>query len=182
MTAEELAQAIGTVQNSIASILAAAVPKARVHNRWVTDKNRDQWAGLLESDADTYEALETDGGDPVTFKRIHSITVAYFGLQFPPKSSEQLQVVAPQPTFAIDFFLEYEAGDDTTNSESVLRIDTAVGAISLWKKSDLDLRPLIKGHTQLQMPPAFDVVPIGKRLAHQASGTLTVLMQSVGID
>ena len=182
MTAEEFAEAIGTIQNAIVGIIATALPKALVLNRWVMDTNGDQWAALLESPADTYDAEESPGGPTKEYMRVHAVTVAYYGLTFPPASSQQLQSIAPQPTFAIDFFYQYEAGDDTNNSEHVLRLDTGIAAITLWKQSDLGIRPLIKGHQQLQMQPAFDVIPLGRRLAHKASGTLTVLMQSTDIS
>lgn len=180
MTAEDFANTIGTIQNAVAAILQTALPKAVVFNRWIMDSNREAWAGQLESDADTYEA--DDAGEQKTFKRVHAVTVAYYGLQFPPASSQQLQSVSAQPTFAIDFFYEYDAGDDATNSERVLRLDTGIAAITLWKQSDLGIRTLVKGHGQLQLPPNFDVIPLGGRLVHKASGTLTVIMQSVDIS
>lgn len=170
MTSEEVAIIIGQIQDRIAAIMKVAVPKAIVRNRWVMSTNRNQWAGLLES-ADDQDA---DGKN-----KVHAVTVALVGLQLPPASSQELQALTMNPTFAIDFFYQYDSGNDELNSEQQLRFDTVAGVFELWKSSDLGVRPLVKGHQQLQMPPNFDVIPLGGRLVHKASGTITVLMQTL---
>lgn len=168
MTAEELAAAVAEIQDALAATLKTAVPKAVVRNRWVMSTNRAQWAGLLESADDQDEAGKN---------KVHAITVAFVGLQMPEARAQELQSISLQPTFAIDFFYQYDSGNDKTNSEQQVRIDTVAGVFALWQNSALGNRALVKGHTQLQMPPTFDVIPLGGKLVHQASGTITVLMQ-----
>jgi hypothetical protein len=169
MTDTELAAAVGTIQDAIAAILAGVLTKSVIRNRWVMNANRETWAGLLESKEDT----DTEGAN-----KVHAATVAFAGLQTPPRSAQQLQSISLQLTFAVDFFYQYDAGTDTDNSEVTLRLDTVTAVFELWKHSDLGVRALVKGHDGLQMPPNFDVIPLGGKLVHQASGTITVMMQS----
>lgn len=168
MTPTDYADLIKTVQDNIVAILRSAVPKAVVHSRWVMDSNREAWAAALRSDADK------DADDE---PKIHAITVALFGIE-PPAIMPAIGGVDLTVTFAIDFFVGYDAGNDETNSEATLLSDIIAALWALWQASDLNLRGDVENHRQLQMPPRFDVVPIGGVLVHRAPGTLTVVMQN----
>jgi hypothetical protein len=168
LSGEDFAEVIEQVQNAIVGIITPVVApedgetNAKVFGRYVFDRDDEQWAGLLKSEAD---------GD-----QVHAWLVSFAGIGGPwPATTAQ---AAPLLTFTVDFFRRYRLGTDSDNSEQETRAEVAKvwWAFALQPKLGLTT---VEQHKLLQM--RIKLGPMGAQETHKGFGTLDVQLARLNI-